>query len=141
MRINISHYFEMLRFCVDDFKTVDDVKDHLGFLKPVTAKHLAKLTQAGLMDTYLLKDGYRGHGLRMYCAKDGWTEEQVKTAFTNVFKHYECSKKQMDQSENYCIKKTVNGVTKVSFTNKAPKIIKEPKKVKYGVGMGKMAYC
>jgi DNA-binding transcriptional ArsR family regulator len=135
MRVSIDHYLEMLRFCHDEYKSVSEIYEHLGLLKPVTAKHLIKLYDEGLMESKLLKDGFRGSGQRMYKSNLGWSEDAVRKAFKQVIKTGE---KVANESKDYYCKQTkVNGVTRVVFGNKHPKYEKS-KNPRYGVGMGKM---
>jgi len=135
MRVSIEHYLEMLRFCHDEYKSVSEIYEHLGLFKPVTAKHLVKLYDEGLMDSHLLKDGFRGAGQRMYKSNLGWSEDAVRKAFKQVIKTG--SKVAKESKDYYCKQTTVNGVTKVVFGNKHPHYEKS-KKHRYGVGIGKM---
>jgi DNA-binding transcriptional ArsR family regulator len=135
MRVSVDHYLEMLRFCHDEYKSVSEIYEHLGLLKPVTAKHLVKLYDEGLMESQLLKDGFRGSGQRMYKSNLGWSEDAVRKAFKQVIKTGD--KVAKESKDYYCKQTTVNGVTRVVFGNKHPQYEKS-KNPRYGVGMGKM---
>jgi DNA-binding transcriptional ArsR family regulator len=128
MRVNISHYLEMLRFCTDEYKSVTDIYLHLGLLKPVTAKHLIKLYDNGLMESKLLKDGVRGAGIRMYKAVLGWSEEEVKKAFKQALAP--------PKKESHYISTPSVGHTVVRGLN-GYHTTRTPRAVNYGVGIGK----